>query len=196
MKFSLFALIGALCVTSASATTIIADGGLVGYQFGFSTTTSGGDYNLFTRTGDSSATIVAGMFLNDIFVYFAPSDLTPPSFGDSGPMIGRWSGSASDTSSVADAFNNRQIWFSVTTTIGGQAYTGYFADLGVLFPSNDGGFSDDASVLSNNLDSVSPLSTGTWLIDSANQQVRLVIPEPSAALLGAIGLLGLLRRKG
>jgi hypothetical protein len=194
MKLLFFALFGAFCLNFASATTVIADGGLIGYQFGF-TTATGGDLTLFTGTGESSATIAVGTIEDDVFSVFAPSDVTPPTFGDSGLLVGRWSGSAGDNSSDADAFNNLQIWFSVTTTIGGQTYTGYFADLGVLFPVNDGGFADDAAVLSNDLDAVSPLSTGTWVIDSVNQQVRLVIPEPSAALMGAFGLLGLLRRK-
>lgn len=195
MKFTFLFLSAALAlVTGAGATTILASGGLDGRQFGYATSLNSLDFTVFTNSGQSMATIEVGSIESGLFSVFAPSDSTPISFG-AGIMAGRWLGDASTNDASADAFNGRQIWFSVTTTIGGQTYTGYFADSGLLFPQNDGGFSDDQSVASYNLDTISPMSTGDWSIDSANGRIVLIVPEPSAALLGAIGSLALLRRR-
>lgn len=195
MKSLFLSLVGIACVSSASATTIIAAGGLDGYQFGFTTTDVAAGFTPLTASGDSTTTIAVGSFQDNIFNLFAPDDTTPPSLGNSGALVGKWSGNASDNSSAADAFAGSQIWFRITTTIGGQTYTGYFSDAGILFPANDGGFDDTQTVASYNLDTISPNSTGNWTIDPVNQQVSLAIPEPSISLLGALGFLCLLRRK-
>ncbi len=187
-----FSLLSALLISHASATTVIADGGTVGYQFGFTTTLDGLDFTTFTS---STASITVGMIEGGVFTAFAPGDTTPPTFGNAGLLAGRWLGGAGDNSSAADAFGNRQIWFAINTVIAGQSYTGYFADLGTLFPVNNGGAGDDTAVLSNDLDTVSSLSTGAWAIDAANGRVTLAVPEPSTALVGALGALALLRRR-
>lgn len=195
MKLLSIALVLAGCISAASATTIIASGGLDGFQFGYTTSLSSPIATPFTRTGESMATIAVGSIQGNLFSEFAPSDTSPPAFGDSGLLVGKWLGSASDNSSAADAFSGLQIWFRVTTVIGGQTYTGYFSDAGLLFPTNDGGVADDQTVASYNLDAISPISTGNWQIDSGNGRVTLVIPEPSTSLLGALGALCVLRRR-
>lgn len=195
MKLLFLPLILAAFSLTASATTVIADGGITGYQFGFSTTSDVLGFTPFTSSGQSVATITVGSMQGGVFNAFATSDATPPRFGEVGDLTGRWLGSAGDNSSAADAFNGQQVWFAITTTVGGQTYTGYFADMGTLFPTNAGGAGDDQLVLSNNLDTVAAASTGNWTIDQANQRVTLVIPEPSTALAGALGALLLLRRK-
>jgi hypothetical protein len=195
MKSLYYLSLFAACVCSATATTVIAAGGLDGYQFGVTSSTSIPSFTPFTATGQSMATITVGAFNGGVFSAFAATDSTPPSFGSSGLLIGKWLGSASDNSSDADEFAGDQIWFRITTVVGGQTYTGYFADNGVLFPSNDGGLDDTQTVTSYSLDTISPNSTGTWTIDAANQQITLAVPEPSVSLLGGLGLVCLLRRK-
>ena len=189
------ALLSAALLSYASATTVIADGGTVGYQFGFTTTGDGLGFTAFTPTGPSAATITVGSIDAGVFNAFAPGDATPPAFGGTVNLSGRWLGSAGDNSTAADAFDGKQIWFAITTTVGGQTYTGYFADLATLFPENSGGAGDDVAVISNDLDTVSSISTGTWTIDSGSGRVTLAIPEPSAALAGGLGVLLLLRRR-
>lgn len=192
MKYLSLAALAAVLISSASAATVTLTGGLNGLQFGYTTTLQNPTFVAFANSGQSLATISVGSFQGTVFSAFASADSTSPAFG-SGVMAGRWLGDASDNGPTADVFAGRQVWFQISTTFNGQTYTGYFADTGTLFPVNDGGVNDDITVDSRNLDTVSPNSTGTWIIDGS--RVTLAIPEPSIALLGSIGVLALLRRR-
>ncbi len=178
----------------AGATTITASGGTTGAQF---VTTAG---TLLTGT---NASILVGSMSGNIFTQFALADATPPAFGTSATLLGRWLGNAADASNAtASAFNGLQIWFKVTTTANGGG-VGYFGS-SLNFPTANAGVGDALNVAGSTLNTFnSTLSTvgGTAAFQAANVTYPngfvtiATVPEPSAALLGAIGALGLLRRR-
>jgi|ERR1035437_1152788 hypothetical protein len=193
MKSKLITLLAvAATLGSASATTITGSGGTTGAQF----ITSAG-----TMLTSANASILCGSMSGNIFTRFAIADVTPIVLGSSGVLLGRWSSSFADTSATAVPFNGLQVWFKVTTTADNGG-VGYFGST-LNFPSNGGGVGDSLSVAASTLSSVNSTdsSTGTAAFHVAsvtypNGFVTIgVVPEPSAALLGAFGVLGLLRRR-
>ncbi|WP_367870457.1 PEP-CTERM sorting domain-containing protein [Luteolibacter sp. Populi] len=125
-----------------------------------------------------------------VFTQFAPTDATPPSFGASGTITGKWLGNASDNTAAADAFNGAQIWFQVKA-FGGTAY---FTGPTALFPTNASGAGDTLTFSSVGLTQFSQeWSTAGTAINGT--QAVVGVPEPSALLLGALGMVGLLRRR-
>jgi hypothetical protein len=181
----------AAALVSANATTIAGSGGTAGSQF----VTSAGTF--LTPT---NAAVQVGSFIDNVFTQFAIADATPISFGTTVSLQGRWLGNFSDNQALTAApFNGLQVWFKITTTAdgGGEAYFGSTSN----FPTNGGGVGDSLNVLGSTLttfrDSVHP-GTAAFAAGGGftNGSVTVgVVPEPSAALLGALGALGLLRRR-
>lgn len=195
MKSKLVGLLVSLGLAGISqAVVITASGGTTGAQFVTSVGT------LLTST---NASIEVGSLSGNIFTQFAVADLTQPAFGAAGGVLaGRWTGNATDNNNVtASPFNSAQIWFKVTTTADGGG-VGYYGS-SLNFPVANAGVGDSLSVPASSLSTVNTtLSTdGVAAFQAANGTfpngfVTIgVIPEPSAALLGALGALGLLRRR-
>jgi len=193
MKSKIITLLAAAATMgAASATTILASGGITGAQFVDS---------LGTILTSANTSVLVGSMTGDIFTQFAVSDISPITLGTSGNLLGRWSSSFADTGSTANPFNGLPVWFKIITTAdgGGTAYLGSSLN----FPSNGGGVGDSVSVPASSLTSVnSNVSTlGTAVYNAttttyANGFVTVgVIPETSTALLGALGALTLLRRR-
>lgn len=186
MKKTLILLSSLLAVTGASATTISLAGGTAGRTF----VTSLGD----TIVPAANVSLQVGILneANGAWTQFAPLDATPPTFvGGASVLTGKWSGNASDNTATADPFNGLQIWYRV----GFGENVSYFTATGVNFPTNASGAGDTLTFSSANLTSFSAewSSPGTGL--NATQAIVGAVPEPSALLLGAVGLLGLLRRR-
>lgn len=196
MKLKL-AVLAALAIGSvANATTITGSGGTAGAQF----VTSTGVF--LTPT---NATVQVGSFntTTNIFTQFAALDTTPINFGTSAALTGRWLGSFGDNSADANAFNGQQIWVRIAVDLGnGFTGTGLFGST-LNFPANGGGVGDGLSLPGSSLTTFSEsLSTaGTAGFAPAdggfvNGRVTIgVIPEPSTALLGLLGVAGLIRRR-
>lgn len=169
----------------ANASTISLSGGGTGRTF----VTSQGA----TIVPGSGVSLQVGLLntLTGAWTQFAPLDATAPTFVASGTLAGKWSGNASDNSSAADPFNGLQIWYRVTAGGG----TAFFTATGVNFPTNASGSGDTLTFSSANLTSFSTewSSAGTSL--TATQAIVGVVPEPSVALLGGLGLLALIRRR-
>lgn len=196
MKTKTFSLLIALGLAGISgATTITASGGTTGAQF----VTSAG--TLLTGT---NASILVGSMSGNIFTQFAIADLTPPAFGTTSTLLGRWLGNAADASNAtAAAFNGLPIWFKVTTTANGGGHT-YFGSTSV-FPTANAGVGDALNVAATTLTTFKTavglnqeysIAYQTATVAYPNGFVTVgTVPEPSAALLGALGALGLLRRR-
>ena len=196
MKIKLVASLFTLALWGISgATTVTASGGTTGAQF----VTSAGSL-LNAATGS----ILVGSMSGNIFTQFAVADVAPPVFGASGGVLdGRWSGNAADASNTTAApFNGLQIWFRVNATTSGGNGVAFFGS-SLNFPTANAGVGDAINVAASSISTFNAsLSTPGTAIFTApdgtflNGSVRVgVIPEPSAALLGAIGVLGLLRRR-
>jgi hypothetical protein len=172
---------------SAQATTVSLSGGPAGLTF---------ENSSGAVLSSSTGTIQVGSLSGGVFTQFAAGDLTPPSFGDSGVLAGKWLGNASDNSSDATAFNGQAIWFKVSFDDGaGAVGEAFFSGTNAVFPTNANGAGDTLVYSSVNLNTFdAALSTaGTGF--AAGKAVVGVVPEPSVALLGALGLLGLVRRR-
>jgi len=182
--------------SAANATTITGSGGTTGAQF----VTSTGVF--LTPT---NATVQIGTFntTTNIFTQFAVADASPISFGTTASLQGRWLGNFSDNSASATPFNGQQIWVRIAVDLGGGA-TGlaYFGST-VNFPTNGGGVGDTANLPGTSLTSIdvdsSTAGTSAFIAPGdgfTNGRVVIgVIPEPSVALLGALGVFGLIRRR-
>lgn len=195
MKHTLLTLgFATLALTGANATTVTATGGTTGAQFITSTGT-------ILTSGNTS--IAVGRLTGDVFTQFAPSDISPPTLGSAGALLGRWSGNAADASNVtASPFNGAVIVFRLTTTANGGGVA-YFSNPANVFPTANSGVGDNFNYSASALNTVNSLSSpnsAAFRNDNAaaypNGYVTVgVVPEPSAALLGAVGALGLLRRR-
>lgn len=187
MKLKLIMLAFLGLVSSLSASTVTASGGTGGAFFYTSNDT------LLTN---ANSTISAGRWDGSLFTAFAAADLTPIAISANGALLGRWAGGYTDNNNVTSSpFNGLAIWFRVTTTAdgGGLAYLSGAS----VFPNANGGVSDSVSVNSTSLTTLGAGSSNFSRAYSAGDGriVIGVVPEPSAALLGAIGVLGLLRRR-
>ncbi|MCF7676324.1 MAG: hypothetical protein K9N23_02070 [Akkermansiaceae bacterium] len=191
MKSALItSIVAAAMVGSVGATTVTASGGTTGAQF----ITSAGTF--LTPT---NAVVSVGLLEANIFTMFATADATPINFGTAAILEGRWLGNAADTSVAANPFNGLQIWFKIETTADGGG-VGYFSG-GQNFPANGAGVGDSTTIGGASLNTINAgLSTpGTEAFNAGKGttgQVTIgVVPESSVALLGALGALGLLRRR-
>ncbi|WP_367870455.1 PEP-CTERM sorting domain-containing protein [Luteolibacter sp. Populi] len=185
MKLLVSCLAAILAIGGAKATTISLAGGVAGLMF----TTSEGQ----TLQPMAGVSLQVGRLntTTGVFTQFAPTDATPPSFGTTGNLAGRWLGNASDNTAAADAFNGAQMWFRV----GFFGSVSYFTGPSALFPTNASGAGDTLTFSSIGLTqfSLEWSSPGTAITN--NQAIVPATPEPSALLLGVLGMVGLLRRR-
>lgn len=171
----------------ANATTITAAGGTGGAQF----FTSAG-----TMLTNINSSFSAGLWDGTTFTVFGALDPSPIAISTNAALPGRWSGGFTDNNNTtASPFNGLAIWFRVTTTANGGGVA-YFRST-ATFPNANGGFSDSINVSSVTL---TTLGTGSSVNSRAYQAsdgkiIIGVVPEPSVALLGALGALGLIRRR-
>lgn len=187
MKLKLIALSAAL-IGSASATTITAGGGTGGAQF-------------YTSQGsiltNATTTFRAGTWNGSVFTAFGTADPTPIVISTVVPTLaGRWSAGFTDNNTVtASPFNGQVIWFEVTTTLDGGG-TAYFSGTPV-FPNTNNGVGDSLTYNSTSLLTLGTGSTaGSRAYQAGDGRIIIgVVPEPSVALLGALGALGLIRRR-
>jgi hypothetical protein len=196
MKTKLFILGAILAGGLAQATTITGSGGTTGAQF----VTSTGVF--LTPT---NATVQVGTFntTTNLFTQFAATDTSPISFGTSAALTGRWLNSFGDNSGTAAAFNGQQIWVKISVDLGGGVTgTGYFGST-LNFPTNGGGVGDGLSLPGSSLttfdEDASRTGTAAFIAPGGgftNGRVTIgVVPEPSTALLGLLGVAGLIRRR-
>jgi hypothetical protein len=203
MKFVKTLLVSLALIGAASATTISVGGGTSGALWVTSTGV--------TLTAANSVFKI-GLWNGTTFTQFASTDTTPMAIGTA-VFAGKLTGNYSDNSAAATTFNNALIWYQVAVNLGGGATgLGYFSgpDVGIAFPAvstkfpaNGAGVGDSLAAETRNLTVLGAGSTdGSRGYSSAaagsfpaNSIVVGVIPEPSAALLGAFGALGLLRRR-
>jgi hypothetical protein len=184
-KLVLLAMVAATC--SLKATTITAGGGTGGAQF----YTSAG--SILTNLNSSFS---AGTWNGTAFTSFGAADPTPIAISTVASLAGRWSAGFTDNNNTtAGVFNGLPVWFRVTTTADGGG-TAYFSGASV-FPNANGGVGDSLTVSSVTLTTLGAGSADFSRAYSASDSKIIVgvIPEPSAALLGAVGALGLLRRR-
>jgi hypothetical protein len=130
------------------------------------------------------------------FSQFGATDITPITISTIASLAGRWSAGVTDNNNVTAApFNGATIWFKASTTADGGGFA-YFSGASV-FPNANGGVGDSVTVSSLTLTTLganSELGSRAYSADDGRIIVG-VVPEPSSALLGAIGALGLLRRR-
>lgn len=195
MKLVKLAAICSLLVGSAGATTISVGGGTASSPFVTSTGV--------TLTAANS-TFAMGTYNGTTFTPFATTDATPMVIGTAA-FAGKLTGNFSDNSDTATAFNNQIIWLRVNVDLGGGAtglaYIGG-PDTGVLFPAistkfpvNGNGANDSLAFETRNLTVVGAGSTAGTAGYNGTNIVIGVIPEPSVALLGVLGMFGFLRRR-
>jgi len=196
MKTKLLALSAILVSGLAHATTVTGSGGTTGAQF----VTSTGVF--LTPT---NATVQVGTFntTTNLFTQFAAADASPISFGTTAALTGRWLANYADTSAAANAFNGAPIWVRIAVDLGnGFTGTAFFGST-VLFPNNGGGVGDSVNLPGTSLtvfdEDASTVGTAAFQPadgEFVNGRVTIgVIPEPSTALLGLLGVAGLIRRR-
>jgi hypothetical protein len=150
-----------------------------------------------------STLVVGGLFLGD---YVAARLTTTVAFGNT-VMSGALTGF--DNTETFQGKNFAIVWFDTLTTAGPDpdlagAYFGVARGADWTLPvANSGTFNFGTGA--TNLDQIALSNAGSGLASTAaaNQGVAFAtdgttmqfIPEPSAAMLGALGALGLLRRR-
>jgi len=199
MKIIKSTLVAITLIGSANATTIANGGGTSTAIFVTSTGVT------LTATNSNFA---IGTWNGSLFTQFAlPAvDATPMAIG-TGVFAGKLTGNFSDNTAAANAFNGLPIWYRVNVLDGSNIIgTAYFSGTnpgatvpatGTLFPTNGSGVGDSLSADTRNLTVLGAGSSeGSIAYQSVGNVITIgVIPEPSAALLGALGVLGLLRRR-
>jgi len=188
-KIALALFVASMAATGVSqATTITAGGGSLSDYFVTSANTN-------TILTNSQVSIQVGSYVGNVFTQFGALDATPIVLvTTTGILQNKWSAGYTDNNSVtATPFNGLQVWFKVTTTADGGG-TAYFSQSGQNFPISANGVGDTLAISNQNFNTVGGTSsTGSAI--TAGKLVVGVVPEPSAALLGALGVLGLLRRR-
>lgn len=196
LKLAILALVAA--ATAANATTIGSGGGTATAQF-------------FTSTGvilsPTNATVQVGIYNGTLFTQFAAADSSPMTFSTVAATLGRLSGNWADTGTTANAFNGQAVWFRVSVDLGGgQTGLAYFSGTnpgatvpatGTLFPTNGGGVGDSLNYDARNLTILGAGSSeGSAAYNAGTNRIVIgVVPEPSTALLGLLGVAGLIRRR-
>jgi hypothetical protein len=195
MKTKLF-ILGALVAGGlAQATTVTGSGGTTGAQFVTST-------GVFLTPTNASVQVGTFNSTTNLFTQFAVADASPINFGTTATLEGRWLGNFADTSAAANAFNGAPIWVRIAVNLGnGVTGTAFFSST-VLFPNNGGGVGDSTNLPGTSLTAFDEDSStaGTAAFASGggftNGRVTIgVVPEPSTALLGLLGIAGLIRRR-
>lgn len=192
MKLPVGLLALVLSAGMANATTIIAGGGTVGATFvtstGVTLTTATADFRVGTWDGTT-------------FTQFAVTDASPIDISTvGGALAGKWANNTSDNSAAANAFTSSQaVWFEVSVDLGnGSTGRAYFSGT-PTFPNNGSGVGDSLAYNSTSLTILGAGSTaGSAAYNAGTGNIVIgvtSVPEPSAALLGALGALGLLRRR-
>jgi hypothetical protein len=198
MKTLKYLAAGLLLVGSSQATTIAAGGG-----------TAAG--NFFTSTGvaltGANSTVQIGSLVGDLFTRFAAADVSPMALGTTAPFLGKVTGNYSDNTAAASAFNGLVIWYRVESLVPGATGVAFFGAPAVgtsvpatatLFPVNGNGAADTLNADTRNLTlfnaTLSTAETRGWQVGD-NRLIVGAIPEPSAALLGLLGVVGLIRRR-
>lgn len=178
-------LIGLLSVSAASlssATTILLGGGTTGAQF-----------VTFSSTVLPNTAVQVGFIEANVFTAFAGTGTPQIGLGAVSTFAGRFNGQIANTSAAADAFNGKAIFVAIPNQGGITYVTSSSPDW--VFKANAGGVGDSTTISASQINGFNAaLSTVPWVSTSASQ-VILGVPEPSAALLGALGALGLLRRR-
>ena len=180
-------LLFAALVGSASATTVTAGGGTAGALF----FTSNG-----TGLTSTNSSFSAGLWNGSLFTAFASADATPIAISTVGALANRWGAGFTDNNNTTAApFNGETIWFRVTTTADGGGVA-YFSGASV-FPNANAGVADSTTVDSRTLVTLGSGSTAnSRAYESGDNRIIIgVVPEPSIALLGALGIFGLVRRR-
>lgn len=192
--------IGLSLVGSTYATTIGAGGGTLAGNF-------------FTSTGVQltglNSTVQIGSISNDIFTRFAAGDPSPMVLGSAAPFLSKVTGSYTDNTATATGFNGLVIWYRVESLVAGATGVTYFGapatgtsvpGTATVFPVNGFGANDTLSADTRNLTLVNTaLSSNSedsrgWQVGD-NRLIVGVVPEPSVALLGLLGVVGLIRRR-
>lgn len=186
IKHIAITLFAALSV-SASATTITAGGGTAGALF-------------FTSAGTgltaANSSFSAGLWNGTNFTAFGAGDATPIAISTVATLANRWSAGFTDNNNTTAApFNGQVVWFRVTTTADGGGVA-YFSGASI-FPNANGGVADSATIDSRSLLVLGAGSTeGSAAYNAGSNRITIgVVPEPSTALLGLLGIAGLIRRR-
>lgn len=189
MKTTIIAIIGLAFIGTASATTVASSAGTLGAQFRTST-------GVVLTSTNSSFTV--GTISGDIYSQFALTNGTNSLAISTVPIAafaGKLVGEASDISVDATGFDGSQIWFEVAYNDGVNSGVAYLSS-GDVFPTNNNGVGDGIQIDTNALTTFdASLSTVGTVAAGGGEIIVGVIPEPSVALLGALGILGLLRRR-
>jgi len=186
MKNIIFACASLALVGVSGATTITLAGGPAGPQF-------------LDNSGNPLATgsiVQVGSIFNGIFTQFDATDVTSQiGLGTVPTFAGRITGNASDNTAAADAFNGLEVFVRVVNSVDNvEAF--FNQSTPVNFPVNGGGVGDSANFVLNDIDSFdSDLTDAIVVFDDANNTITLGVPEPSTALLGLLGLTGILLRR-
>jgi hypothetical protein len=196
LKLAILGLVAA--ISTANATTIGSGGGTATAQF-------------FTSTGvilsPTNATVQVGTYNGSLFTQFAAADATPMTFSTVAATVGRLSGNWADIGATANAFNGQAVWFRVTVDLGGgQTGLAYFSGTSpgatvtttpTVFPTNGGGVGDSLNYDARNLTILGEGSSQfSAAYNSGTNRITIgVVPEPSTALLGLLGIAGLIRRR-
>ncbi len=165
-----------------------------GYYFGLGTFSSSGADAPPTITDYASLVTAVSTFKEFKFV------ATPTSGATQGLLAGSFAGTTPNEGTAAD-FNLLEMYF----VVGNKATLALSDQFGIFklsagtpdFPASMSA-STVVSVTLSDVVSITPLTNAGTTTDTAGTGVFTLVagvPEPSAALLGAVGVLGLLRRR-
>ncbi|RYD62518.1 MAG: hypothetical protein EOP83_14405 [Verrucomicrobiaceae bacterium] len=201
--FSLFLGVCAILIGSSSAATIavgrgIGNPGAVAAVEGSALSTGGYYFAMGTFTNTTGVTEVpvitdtaSLMAARDAFDVF--SALASPTSGATiGTLTGNFSGLGGADPSV---FNLKPIYFLVgnAATLANSTYIGIFRITGSAdFPANVQGATGPSLTLSSGASITAVAGAGSVTGNNFN---LVAIPEPSVALLGLLGAVGLIRRR-
>ena len=203
VKLVLGLILSAMSFASAATVNVggvfSATSGLVGVSAN-GTVLSGGGYYIavgsFTTVPTLSSDYSNLYAAVDSLNIFA-SLTSPTATGNTqGTITGAFAGTGGGNASL---FNGKQIYFVIgnaSTRLASTDFAIFTSATNILFPADVTGSGTAAVTLSSVTNSV-VLPNGGSEIDTTRDQIRMVtpVPEPSAALLGAFGALGLLRRR-
>jgi hypothetical protein len=197
-------LLSAVCYSGAATVNI---GGVISGATGLvasveGTPLSGGGYYIGVGSFDTVPVIPAGTKDISSFVttmnLFA-SNLSPTAVGNTqGTIVGAFAGIGGANPSK---FNNKQIYVVVgnaATALASTHWAIMTTTTNILFPADVTTSSTATISFGSIANSVMVPNAGTEIDNTSPVKDRIAlvgVPEPSAALLGALGALGLLRRR-